>query len=184
MGKIELYNLVLSILNLAPITEEELEAGTDPIVVTLNGFYGTALRKASREHDWSFLTEEIELEGEDLGPKGGFGHSYALPANLFRLIEADGGRYRTVGATLMTDGSPSILAMTLSDEALANCPADFWDLVAYGMAIFASPRLASGDVKLQTISALYNSILETLKENDVKDSLRLHNSPLDDGWEV
>ena len=184
MKKIELYNKVLSILNLAPVTQEEVRLGSDPVVVTLNGFYGTALRKASREHDWSFLTEAIDLTGGDLGPKGGFEHSYELPDDLFRLIDADGGHYRRVGTILETNGGPSIHAMTLSPDALEACPDDFWDLVAYGMAIFASTRLTSGDTKIQTVSALYNTILQSLIDDDVKNSFRRIDSPYEDGWEV
>ena len=183
MDKIEVFNMALDILNIEPITSEELSAGTDPIVKSLNRFYGTALRKASRECDWSFLTEVRSLEGEDLGAKRGYRHSYELPDNLFRLIGAEGGDYIRVGSLLLTNGSPTIYAILL-DEGKKNIffgnddliPEDFWELIAYALAIFLCPRLASGSNKLQEISALYNTILQGLLANEIHNEKHYRNT--------
>lgn len=175
MDKIDVFNMALDILNIDPITSAELTEGTDPVVKSLNRFYGTALRKASREHSWSFLTERVSLDGDDLGPKGGYKHCYKLPDTLFRLIGAEGGDYKRVGSELLTNGEPEIYAILL-EEGKKNfyfgqedlIPEDFWELVAYGLATFLCPRLASGTSKLQEISSLYNALLQTLIDNDIK----------------
>lgn len=183
MDKIEVYNMALDVLNIEPITSEELTAGTDPVVKSLNRFYGTALRKASREHSWSFLTEIVSLEGEDQGPKGGYKHAYALPDSLFRLVGAEGGDYRRMGSLLLTNGKPEIYAILL-EEGRKNfyfgqedlVPEDFWELVAYALAFLVCPRLASGSTKIQEISAIYSTLLQTLIENDIKNEKHYRNT--------
>lgn len=178
MDRIDVYNLALETLNIEPLasTTDLTSSSTEPIVKTLNTFFGTALRKASREHNWSFLTERIELEGDDNGAMGGYRHSYALPDDLFRLCGADGGDYRRVGNMILTNGRPIIFAITLDKDRRNNyyfgqeelVPDDFWELVAYELAILASTRLSSGDSKTQIIASIYNDLLQTLISNDVK----------------
>jgi hypothetical protein len=175
MDKIDVYNMALDVLNIEPVTSADITAGTDPIVKSLNRFYGTALRKASREHAWSFLTERVSLDGDDLGPKGGYKHCYKLPDTLFRLIGAEGGDYKRVGSELLTNGEPEIYAILL-EEGKKNfyfgqedlVPEDFWELVALALATFLTPRLSSGTDKMSEISSLYNAILQTLIDNDIK----------------
>lgn len=188
MDRREVYNMALDTLNIEPLDNSVVidNNATDPIVKTLNRFYGTALRKASREHDWSFLTERIVL-GEDLGSARGYGHSYELPDSLFRLIYAEGGDYLRVGSTLLTNGSPVIYAITLDKDRKNNyyfgqedlVPDDFWELVAYALAFFASARLSSGDAKTNVIMGMYNTILQTMVNNDVKNEIH----PVTDAFE-
>lgn len=179
MDRLEIYNMALDVLNIEPLEKEELEADQkDPIVKTLDRFFGTALRKASREHCWSFLTEKIVL-GNDLGSGKGYLHSYELPDDLFRLVYAEGGEYERVGNILFTNGSPTIHAMSMRKMKNGNytfgvdgtIPEDFWELVAYALAFLVSPRLSSGDSKIQVISSIYNTILQTMVDNDVKNEI-------------
>lgn len=176
MNRFEVYNLALNILNIEPLEEgtDISRSSDDPVVKTLNGFYGTALRKASREHDWSFLMERIVL-ADDMGPEAGYSHSYRLPDNLFRLCHAEGGDYRRFGDTLATNGDPVIYCITMDTSSKGDVifgndsliPDDFWELVAYQLAIHASVRLTAGDAKTQTIATLYNSLRSTLVMNDI-----------------
>lgn len=190
MDRREVYNMALDTLNIEPLDNTVAidNNATEPIVKTLNRFFGTALRKASREHDWSFLTERIGLEGEDLGSARGYKHSYALPDSLFRLVYAEGGDYLRVGSTLLTNGSPVIYAITLEKDRRNNyyfgqedlIPDDFWELVAYALAFFASPRLSSGDAKTSIIMSMYNTLLQTLISNDVKNEIHLINRDIEE----
>lgn len=182
MDRIDVYNLALETLNLQPLDDStDLVNSSEPIVKTLNTFFGTALRKASREHNWSFLTERIELEGDDNGAMGGYRHCYQLPDSLFRLCGAEGNDYKRVGDKLLTNGKPIIYAITLDKDRRNNyyfgqedlIPDDFWELVAYELAILASQRLSSGDSKTQIIATIYASLLQTLISNDVQNESRL-----------
>lgn len=188
MTKLEIYNIALDTLNIEPLTEEELDGGTDPIVKTLNRFFMTAVRKASREHNWSFLTEKYQLnQKDDLGELRGYKHSFKLPNTLFRLIYADGGDYIRLGDTIATNYYGNIYVINeYKDEDLNKyyIPTDYWELVAYGLAFFATPRLSSGDQKTQIVSSLYNTILSTLISNDVSSEIHRVDNLKDDEYEV
>ncbi len=173
MEKLELFNYALDLLNIEPLTEEQLEnpaEGQDTTVPdTLNRFYGTALRKASRERDWTFLRVKLDL-GEDLGPMAGYRHSYSLPKGLFRLCWADG-EYSQVGNKLATNGSDEAYGIMdeLPDEGV---PEDFYELVGSYLAFLASTRLSSGDQKAATILTIYTQLLQNLMFTDASSSKR------------
>lgn len=145
MTKLGIYNLALSALNVEPISEEDLE-GTERHrdVATLDRWFMTALRKASREHRWPFLEVRLEL-GEDSGGGHGYRHSYALPAGTHSVTWAEGDRYRQIGMTLFSDGEAeaygyedSIIPLDDDGEYISGIPEDFYDLVAVALAYFTA----------------------------------------------
>lgn len=155
---------------MAPLTEEQLkDTAMHPDVQILELHLGTAIRKAMRERDWTFLEVPLEL-GEDLGCMAGYGHSYQLPEGLFRLTRADG-IYRVVGDKLFTNGMPLAFGImqTLPDSGV---PEDFYDLVGFALAYFASSKLSPGDTKYQIALADYERIKEMMIANDVTCQVR------------
>ena len=170
MDKLRIFNIALAIFNIAPLTEETIkDTEGHPEVQILELHLPTALRKAMRERDWTFLERPLEL-GDDKGEQGGFRHSYALPEGLFRLIRADG-HYRISGNVLLTNGMPVAygIMQTLPDTGV---PEDFFDLVAFALAFFASPKLSPGDTKFQIAMNDYNTLLTSMVMNDVQCNLR------------
>lgn len=145
MTKLEIYNLALSALNVEPIAEEELESTErHQDIATLDRWYMTALRKASREHRWPFLEVSLDL-GEDSGGGHGYLHSYALPTGTHSITWADGDRYRMIGTTLYTDGEAeaygyedSIIPTDDDGAYISGIPEDFYDLVAVALAYFTA----------------------------------------------
>lgn len=149
MTKLEIYNLALSTMNVEPLTEEDLES-TDrhQDVATLDRWFGTALRKASREHRWPFLEVELEL-GDDLGGGHGYAHSYQLPDDLHSITWAEGTRYITIADCLYTDGEAEAFGLKKSiiptdDEGnyVDYIPEDFYDLVALALAYYSAYHFA------------------------------------------
>ena len=164
MDKLDIFNKALAVFNIAPIGEDEIQDSRNPDIAVLNLHLGTAIRKASREFDWSFLVSELSLS-EDMGPHGGYQCSYKLPDNLFRLTSADGSRYRRVNNWLLTDGK-GIAYGILDNYEEWKAPEDFWELVAYNLAIFASAKLSPGDDKVKMAVAMHDSILATMIQNE------------------
>lgn len=173
MTKLEIYNLALSAFNMEPLTEEDMEnTERHQDVATLDRWFMTALRKASREHRWAFLEVKLEL-GDDLGAGHGYQHSYALPTGLHSITWADGDRYARIGDTLYTDGEPdaygymkSIIPEDSEGNWIDTIPEDFYDMVAMALAYFVAyhfnPNLKT------TISQDYQSIAVGL----ISDQLR------------
>ena len=177
MDRLRIYNIALAIFNIEPLTEEQMEDKEGhPEIQILDLHFDTALRKAMRERNWSFLEEELDL-GDDEGARLGYQHSYELPDGLFRLTRADG-IYEVVGNTLLTNGKPLAygIMQTLPDKGV---PEDFYDLVAFALALFASPKIAPGDTRYQIAQADYNIVLESLVRTDVlsnrRDTRRVEN---------
>lgn len=170
MEKLEIFNIALELLNIEPLTDDYLtpEEGADTTVPdTLERFYGMALRKASRERDWTFLQEKLDL-GNDLGPMAGYAHSYSLPEGLYRLCWADG-EYSQIGDKLATNGSDEAYGI-MDTPPEAGVPEDFWELVAIYLAFIASSRLSSGDQKASTILTIYSHLLSNLILTDARSS--------------
>lgn len=170
MDKLRIFNIALAIFNIAPLTEEMMEDKEGhPEIEILELHLPTALHKAMRERDWTFLERPLEL-GDDEGSAGGYSHSYTLPQGLFRLTRADG-HYRIAGTKLLTDGMPFAygIMQTLPDTGV---PEDFYDLVAFALAFFASPKLSPGDTKFQIAMNDYNTLLTSMIMNDVQCSMR------------
>lgn len=169
MDRLRIYNIALAVFNIEPLTEDDLlNSDGHPEVKILDLQYDTALHMAMRERAWTFLERPLEL-GEDQGAECGFRHSYTLPSDLFRLTRADG-MYRVVGTKLLTDGRPLAygIMLTLPDSGV---PEDFYELVAFALAYFASPKLSPGDTKFQIALADYRMILQRLIANDVENCI-------------
>ena len=170
MDKLRIYNIALAVFNIAPLTEEQVkEPEGHPEVQILDLHLPTAIRKAMRERDWTFLETRLDL-GKDGGPESGYEHTYSLPEGLFRLTRADG-TYRVVGTKLLTNGGPFAygIMQTLPDTGV---PEDFFDLVAFALAFFASPKLSPGDTRYQIAMNDYNTLLNSMVMNDVQCQLR------------
>lgn len=175
MDKLRIFNLALSVYNREPLTEEQLEDKEErkahPEIQILEINLPVAVRKAMRAHPWSFLDAELEL-GEDEGPRNGYRHSYTLPKDCFRVTRADG-IYEVVGNKLLTDGLPVAYGQK-TEVPNTGVPEDFDDLIAYALAIFAGPKLSSGDEKAQYAATFYNSILQTMALNDAQGQRRVN----------
>ena len=170
MDKLRIYNIALGVFNIAPLSEEDLEdTEGHPEIQILDLYLPTAERKAIREREWTFLEVKLDL-GEDGGPECGYKHTYKLPEGLFRLTRADG-TYRVAGTTLLTNGAPHAYGImnTLPDSGV---PEDFYDLIAFALAFYASPKLSPGDTKYQIAMNDYNTILQGLIMNDVQCQIR------------
>ena len=171
MDKLRVFNIALQVFNMAPLSEEELEAddrSEHPEIEVLELLYTDALRRVMRERNWTFLEERLEL-GDDLGGMDGYRHSYKLPEKLFRITRADG-IYRVVKGLLLTNGRPVAYGQML-DVPDAGVPDDFEGLVAYALAIEASGKLSPGDSKLQFAMTLYNTRLLNMMLNDVQGNM-------------
>lgn len=181
MDKLRIFNMALNVFNQPPLTQEQLDDKESikqhPEIQTLELFYLPALRKAMREHPWSFLDVELDL-GEDLGPKGGYAHSYVLPEGLFRLTRADG-TYEVHENTLFTNGRP--VAYGQMSEVPDTVPDDFEYLVALSLAVIASPKLSSGDQKVNYAAQFYDSLLLSMELNDAQNARR-DNREIIDGY--
>lgn len=170
MDRLRIYNIALSVFNIAPLSEDDMEdTEGHPEVQILDLHLATALRKAMRERNWTFLEEKLDL-GEDGGPEGGYRHSYALPEGLFRLTRADG-IYRVSGNKILTDGMPLAYGI-MQTPPDTGVPEDFYDLVAFALAFYASPKLSPGDTKYQIAMNDYSSLLSTMVMNDVQCQMR------------
>ena len=170
MDKLRIYNIALSVFNADPLTEADLEnAEGHPEVKILDLFLPSAINYVQRERDWTFLEEKLDL-GEDGGAMDGFSHSYTLPDGLFRLTRADG-TYRVVGDKLLTNGAPIAYGImyTLPGKGV---PEDFYDLIAFALAIYITPKMSPGDTKYQTAMNSYTFFLERMIMNDVQCQLR------------
>lgn len=179
MDRLRIYNMALSVFNIEPLDAAAIEdAEGHPEVKVLDIFLGPAERMAMRVFPWPFLEEVLEL-GDDEGPVMGYQHSYQLPEGLFRLTRADG-RYEVVGNKLLTDGRPLAIGIneTPPDRGV---PEDFWDLVAFALAYYASAKLSAGDSKASFAMDLFNSIAQSMALNAAQDEQRkdLVNG---DGW--
>ena len=171
MKRIDVYNICLDMLNIEPITEQDLAEKVDPVPILERNF-GFAVLKASKEHDWTFLTEVVKL-GEDLGPEGGYRHSYKLPYGLLRVVHMSG-RGVVSGAKLLTDGFPRVYAIMAEKRAggavvfeqYESMPADFWQLVAYQLAMFCAPRLCRDSNVFSMIQYNYKNVLANMIESD------------------
>ena len=143
----------------------------DPVPILERNF-GFAVLKASKEHDWTFLTEVVKL-GEDLGPEGGYRHSYKLPYGLLRVVHMSG-RGVVSGAKLLTDGFPRVYAIMAEKTARGeflfeqdeSMPEDFWQLVAYQLAMFCAPRLCRDSNVFSMIQYNYKNVLANMIESD------------------
>lgn len=170
MDRLRIYNIALAVFNIEPLAEDDLkDTEGHPEVQVLDMHFGTALRKAMRERDWTFLEERLKL-GDDEGAECGYRHSYELPEGLFRLTRADG-IYRVVGTRLLTNGRPLAYGIMLTPPD-TGVPEDFYDLVAFALAFYASPKLSPGDTKFQIALNDYNTVLQTLALNDVQCQMR------------
>ena len=170
MTKLDLYNLVLSLFNMDPLEQADIDDTVSlrhQDVATLDRWYNTALRKVSREHRWPFLEQKVEL-GQDLGPAHGYEHSYEVPKDLFSITWADGERYRFIGTVFCTDGDAEAFGLmkNIIPEDDSMVPDDFYDLLALSLAYFTAYRFAP-DLK-KTIAQDYQSVLLTM----VSDMLR------------
>ena len=171
MKRIDVYNICLDMLNIEPITEQDLAEKVDPVPILERNF-GFAVLKASKEHDWTFLTEVVKL-GEDLGPEGGYRHSYKLPYGLLRVVHMSG-RGVVSGAKLLTDGFPRVYAIMAEKTARGeflfeqdeSMPEDFWQLVAYQLAMFCAPRLCRDPNVFSMIQYNYKNVLANMIESD------------------
>lgn len=182
MDKLRIFNIALTLYNMEPLTEEQLNDSDvlrkHPEVAILEIGLPIATRKAMRERCWTFLDAELEL-GEDLGPDAGYTHSYKLPDGLFRVTRADG-IYSVKGNKLLTNGQPIAFGQmsTLPDTGV---PEDFYDLIGYALALFAGPKLSSGDSKTNYAASFYSTILSSMIATDASDSIR-ENSEVANGY--
>ena len=156
MNKLEIYNMALDFCGQEPLTElnREYQKKT-PTERTLDTWYGSALRKASREYSWPFLEVSLELES-DLGSGHGYKHSYELPSGTLMITWADGDNYERIGDKLFTNGNSEaygIITDTLPDNGV---PEDFYDLVAIALAHYASVRLSPDTTTRNAILYAYN----------------------------
>lgn len=185
MKRIDVYNICLDVLNIEPITESDLSEKLDP-VPTLERSFGFAVLKASKEHDWTFLTEVVNLE-EDLGSEGGYRHSYRLPYGLLRVVHLPPNSVVS-GMKLLTDGAPQIYAIVAEKnkqgeflfEQDESIPEDFWQLVAYQLAMFCAPRLCRDTNVVSLIQYNYKSVLENMKESDSRNCVNFIEHDTDD----
>ena len=174
MDRLYIYNVALSVFNIQPLSEDDLEdTEGHPEVQILDLFLQNAIEMVLRERNWTFLEQKLEL-GEDLGPEAGYGHSYKLPTGLFRLTRADG-IYRVVGTRLLTNGTPYAYGI-MSELPDDGVPKDFYGLVGFALAILASSKLSAGDTKTSTASAIYQKVLVPMIMNDVQDSIHQNRS--------
>ena len=156
MNKLEIYNMALDFCGQEPLTQLNTKsADKTPTERTLDTWYGSALRKASREFSWPFLEVSLELES-DLGSGHGYKHSYELPYGALILTWADGNNYERIGDKLYTDGKAEaygIVPDTMPDNGV---PEDFYDLVAIALAYYASVRLSPDNTTRNAIWYAYN----------------------------
>ena len=170
MDKLRIFNIALSVFNAELLTEEDLEnTEGHPEVKTLELFLPTAIMYVQRERDWTFLEEKLDL-GEDGGAIDGYSHSYTLPSGLFRLTRADG-IYRVVGDKLLTNGAPIAygIMQTLPGKGV---PEDFYELVAFALAVCVAQKMSPGDTKAQTALSIYTFFRDRMVMNDVQCQMR------------
>lgn len=183
--KLRIFNVTATVFNLRQFTLEEVQDADsgNPNLVTLTALLDSALDMAMREYDWSFLLTELDM-GEDLGPMGGFPHSYQLPENLFRVVSLPNEKvYQRFGNRILTNNekAPLVIGMTLDfDDSVV--PRDFWDLVGYGLAILAGNSIVAGDSKLTTASTAYTKIAQNLMLNDSQNESRLVYENGEEAW--
>lgn len=155
MDKLEIYNRALDFCGQEPLVAlSTTPEGKSPAEKTLDQMYGTALRKASREYPWPFLEVSLEL-GSDLGTGHGYKHSYELPSGVEALTWADGDKYERIGGKLFTDGNPEAYGIILDTMPDNGVPEDFYDLVSFALAYYASVRLSPDTNTRNAIWYLY-----------------------------
>lgn len=172
-NKLRIFNVACTVFNLPPFKLSDLESEdktTIPNLVTFETLLDTALNMAIREHDWSFLTSIIPL-GKDLGKKGDFLHSYAIPSEVFRLVDVHSSRYSVMGAFLLTDRENPIVTAILKDFDENPVPLDFYDMVGYALAYYASSSVNSGDTKTSTAMVLYEQLKQRLITSDARNNI-------------
>lgn len=163
--KLTIFNVAGSVFNLEPFKEEELASESpSPELETMKLFLPSALSKAMRETNWRFLVEKINL-GEDLGPAGGYTHSFELPAGLFRICFSKTCGYELSKRVVLSYGIPELYGI-MSDPDEDGIPDDFWYLVGYALAFFVSNKISPGDSKTQMAMNSYNTILLSMLQNE------------------
>ena len=175
MDKLSIYNRALGAFDIPPLEVTDLDTNTSrpDMVGVLDLNIGPAIRKASREWNWSFLEQPLEL-GEDKGPKAGYKHSYNLPFGTFKLTHVEGLRYRRIGEHLLTDGKAEAYGIMEVNIPKRNgsffvpegTPDDFWDLVVFALASFIGPKLSPGDEMIKVCDFKYRTILQGMIQDE------------------
>lgn len=176
MDKLEIYNMALDFCGQEPLAKLNGESSAKtPTERTLDNFYGTALRKASREHAWPFLEVSLEL-ASDLGPGHGYAHSYELPYGSLVLTWAEGDRYERIGGNLYTDGKPEAYGIIEDSMPDNGVPEDFYDLVAIALAYYASIRLSPDTTTRNAIWYAYQDKKEQMVNSVAMVERRVRNA--------
>jgi len=164
MEKLEIYNKALDLCGQQPLEAEDLEKEEkDQTVKTLDTWYPTALRKASRELSWPFLEVQLQL-GEDEGAGHGYEHSYPCPDDTEALTWAQGDEYQRIGNKLFTNGEGEAWGIR-KDIMPDSVPDDFYDLVAIALAYYASVRLSPDTNTRNAIYYLYQDRRDELMDH-------------------
>lgn len=166
--KLKIFNLCGAIFNLEPFTEESLEEMTDSNLVVFDSFLPSALSKAMRETNWSFLLHPVTLE-ESGQSFSGFEHAYKIPQGTLKIVtNTSAEKFRRIGNIFLTDGSANVFVIykDVRNEDEDIIPEDFWTLVAYQLAFLVFGRYPD-TAKYQHIVNAYNTVLSSLLRTEV-----------------
>ena len=101
MTKLDIFNIALAEFGEPQVTDVDLEQQQDKSVKVLMQNYQIALDKASRESEWSWLEDIIELEEPIARNVGEFAYVYKLPEDVLQIISVEPEMtYRVIGTKI------------------------------------------------------------------------------------
>lgn len=165
--KLKIFNQCGAVFNRETFTEDDLEEGTNSNLVLYERFLTTALHKAMREANWSFLLHPVTLE-DDLGEQFGYQRSFKIPATVLRIVAVNKAvKSKVMGNIFLTDGEPDVLVInkTITDDEEDYIPEEFWTLVAYELAFLVFGSYADSNIYNYIVTS-YNNIMVSLLKSE------------------
>ena len=179
MTKLDIFNIALAEFGEPQVTDVDLEQQQDKSIKVLMQNYQIALDKASRESEWSWLEDIIELEEPIARNVGEFAYVYKLPEDVLQIISVEPEMtYRVIGTKIYCEEMADFAYAKLNsllDESNNSIPPLFWYLVALQLALLSSASITNNNEKtIQAIELKYNQCLSKLRDNDRMYSERIY----------
>ena len=179
MTKLDIFNIALAEFGEPQVTDVDLEQQQDKSIKVLMQNYQIALDKASRESEWSWLEDIIELEEPIARNVGEFAYVYKLPEDVLQIISVEPEMtYRVIGTKIYCEEIADFAYAKLNsllNESNNSIPPLFWYLVALQLALLSSASITNNNEKtIQAIELKYNQCLSKLRDNDRMYSERIY----------
>ena len=174
MKDLELFGLALAMVD-REVDQEDLDSEYPSKEVRLcRRYLPSAITRALREFDWSFLTVKLTLDAtKDVGGYAGYSHGYELPADLLKLVPMNPWYpYEVNAGRLYCDEEMPPAYGIFKTLPATGVPNDFMELIAYSLAYLMAPMLSPGGTLDQMILQRYTWVLSGLTTSECKNNSR------------